>query len=208
MGNLAIEGFDVNHQYSKSFDFESELAHYFQSLLPGFRYFSLLRPLSELEIAKLFSRSPRYHAVFSSCNGNYKLNNTAAKTARWCLNCPKCRFVFLALAPFLPKTELLAIFGGNLLADPAQQSGFAALVGRGTHKPFECVGEIEESQAAFFLLTQNPVWQQEIIVQWFKQDILPTIPHPESLVEQAFRFSPIHLIPPEFLEKLYAYRRS
>jgi hypothetical protein len=68
--------------------------------------------------------------------------------ARWCGVCPKCQFVFLALAPFLPKPRLMAIFGRNLLDEPALAAGFDALIEYREHKPFECVGEGRESRAA------------------------------------------------------------
>ena len=54
--------------------------------------------------------------------------SASARRSRWCGVCPKCHFVFLALAPFMPKPRLVAIFGRNLLDDPAQAAGFDALL--------------------------------------------------------------------------------
>ena len=78
----------------------------------------------------------------TSCNAAFKLHDASE---RWCRNCPKCRFVFLAMAPFMPRERVVGIFGGDLLADPEQIPGYRELLGVDGHKPFECVGEVEES---------------------------------------------------------------
>ena len=96
----------------------------------------------------------RYDDVFSSCNRNFRILG-AQPADRWCGQCPKCHFVFLALAPFLPKPRLLAIFGRNLLDDASLAPGFDALLEYRDHKPFECVGEGREARAAMHALTQR-----------------------------------------------------
>ncbi len=98
-------------------------------------------------MARQFARLDRYDAHFSSCNRNFHLLGERP-AQRWCGECPKCHFVFLALAPFMPKPRLMAIFGRNLLDEPEQAPGFDALLEYGDHKPFECVGEGRESRAA------------------------------------------------------------
>ncbi len=200
VGNLLQDGLEINHQYSKSLDFEQRLAQAFARLLPGLRYFSLLRPLSELAIAQRFSRYTHYFPYFSSCNRNYALQKTAAYQGNWCLDCPKCRFVFLILAPFLAKAELLEIFSHNLLNQVQQIDGFAALIGWQAHKPFECVGEVEESLAAFYLLSQQAVWQQDAVVAWFMQQILPQLDNPQALVDNALSAHKQHQIADNFRE--------
>lgn len=207
VGNLIKDGFEVNHQYSKSLKFEQDVNKQFADLLPGFRYFSLLRPLSELEITRLFSHFKQYHSIFSSCNRNYTHAMPTTLQSNWCLNCPKCRFVFLALAPFLDKKHLLQIFGKNLLNDINQQLGFDELIGYQTHKPFECVGETEESLVAFYLLTLKKEWEKDVLVQRFQQDILPKIHHPKYLMKTIFEDSQHHEIPQEFEHALMQFRQ-
>ncbi|HEY7271591.1 MAG TPA: hypothetical protein VH502_02575 [Actinoplanes sp.] len=148
--NLIWNGHEINHQWSKGIAAEGLLraavtAH--AGLTEP--YFSLLRSLSELDIARLFARYTRYDDVVTSCNRAFKLHDP---TARWCGDCPKCRFVFLALAPFLPRERLVRIFGRDLFADPAQIPGYLELLGIDAHKPFECVGEVEESLVALSML--------------------------------------------------------
>jgi hypothetical protein len=142
-GNVEFNGSIINHQWSKSFEFEKEVNLFFkENILTNFNYISLLRPLSELYITKIFSELKKYHPIFSSCNKNYRIENRIEK---WCCECDKCRFTYLILAVFLTKNELKQIFGVDLLDDRDQLEGFTRLCGLGNHKPFECVGEIDES---------------------------------------------------------------
>jgi hypothetical protein len=135
-------GRGVNHQYSKSFEFESAFRNYVAKYLTAdIEYFSLLRPLSEYQIAKIFSHLKDYHAVFRSCNVGSKRNI-------WCGNCPKCLFVYIILAPFLNIDELLNIFGENLLDKPELLDNFYRLIGVEEVKPFECVGSVDEINTA------------------------------------------------------------
>jgi hypothetical protein len=148
--NLIWNGHEINHQWSKGFEAEGLLraavtAHAGLSE----PYFSLLRTLSELHIAQLYARHDRYDDVVTSCNKAFLLHDP---TARWCGNCPKCRFVFLAMAPAMEHSRLVGIFGHDLFADESQVPGFLELLGIDAHKPFECVGEVEESLVALSML--------------------------------------------------------
>jgi UDP-N-acetyl-alpha-D-muramoyl-L-alanyl-L-glutamate epimerase len=151
--NLVWNGFEINHQWSKGLVAEGLLRDaviaYAGLTEP---YFSFLRSLSELHIAQLFARHDTYDDVVTSCNKAFKLHDP---TARWCGDCPKCRFVFLAMAPAMDRARLTHIFGHDLFADEAQIPGFLELLGIDAHKPFECVGEVEESVVALSMLTDD-----------------------------------------------------
>lgn len=165
------DGDHVNHQYSKSYAFEQDITRIIdQEISPNLSYFSLLRPFSELAIVQKFSQYSQYFTVFSSCNRNFHIDGSKNKNTRWCGDCPKCRFVFLALAPFIDKSQLLGIFGHNLLDDRQQQSGFAQLLGLEGFKPFECVGEIQESQLAFNMIMNHTDWSGDELVEAFRTD--------------------------------------
>jgi hypothetical protein len=168
------------------------------------RYYSLLRPLSELAVARQFAKSDRYDAHFSSCNRNFHLLGERP-TNRWCGVCPKCHFVFLALAPFMPKPRLVAIFGRNLLDDPAQIGGFDALLEYQNHKPFECVGEGRESRAAMNALATRPEWREDALVERFAQDILPQLDAAELRIEPLLVLDEKQRIPPQLWERLRAH---
>ena len=171
-----IEGTgEVNHQWSKGWAFEQAFAaHVRRAIAPDLRYYSILRPLSELAVARQFAKSDRYDQHFSSCNRNFHLLGERP-AQRWCGICPKCHFVFLALAPFMSKPRLVGIFGRNLLDDPDQMPGFDALLEYRDHKPFECVGEGQESRAAMAALTHRPEWREDAIVERFAREILPQL---------------------------------
>jgi UDP-N-acetyl-alpha-D-muramoyl-L-alanyl-L-glutamate epimerase len=163
--NLQIDGIDVNHQYSKSLEFEEDFSKYLKNYIsPSIAYFSLLRPLSEIEIARRFAEYRKYFPLFLSCNAAFR-QLPASRARRWCGNCPKCRFVFLALAPSIEKTELISIFGRNLFDDETQLDGFAELCGLRDHKPFECVGELAESAAVMSHLGGHPDWRDDAVVR-------------------------------------------
>jgi hypothetical protein len=175
VGNFSENDLDINHQWSKSLRFESLFADYLKThVAADLGYYSLLRPLSELAVTERFARLTRYHSLFSSCNRNFRILG-ARPSSRWCGECPKCRFVFLALAPFMSKPALLAIFGRNLLDESEQIDGFDALLEFGAAKPFECVGEGRESRAALLALCERADWREDLIVQRFQQQILPRI---------------------------------
>ncbi len=142
-GNLSEKTeFEVNHQYSKSYEFEKDFSSYLErSVGVPIKYFSLLRSFNELQIAKQFSAYKKYHSVFRSCNAGSKKNI-------WCDNCAKCLFVYIILSPFLTEDEMTGIFGENLLARSDLREIFDGLVGFSEVKPFECVGTHVEINAA------------------------------------------------------------
>lgn len=133
---------DINHQYSKSFDFESGFRKYVQAYITrDINYFSFLRPLHELQIAALFSRYRKYYKVFKSCNAG-------SKTDIWCCNCPKCLFAYIIMLPFINEKDLIDIFGENLLEKDSLIPFFDQLTGFYETKPFECIGTVEEVNLA------------------------------------------------------------
>lgn len=166
-GNIEFDGIIVNHQWSKSFEFEKYVNNFFKKyVLKNFDYISFLRPISEIHIAKLFSEFKKYHKIFVSCNKNYKIKNRLEK---WCCKCDKCRFVYLILSVFLKKNELINIFGQDLLNDDKQIDGFRKLCGLVSYKPFECVGEIEES--IYAILNTHDSFKDDIIVKKLKTEL-------------------------------------
>ena len=137
-----VVGTSVNHQYSKSLEFENDFRRYVaEHISPDYGYFSFLRPLSELQIAMLFSRFEKYYDIFRSCNAG-------SKQDVWCGKCAKCLFAYIILSPFIPPERLNGIFGKSMLDDMELKPYFDQLLGHAETKPFECVGTIGEVQAA------------------------------------------------------------
>jgi len=195
-GSLIPGTGEVNHQWSKGWDCERDLARYVREhVAKDLNYFSLLRPFSELAVARQFARIDHYDAYFSSCNRNFHLLGERP-AQRWCGACPKCHFVFLALAPFMPKPRLMAIFGRNLLDEPEQAAGFDALLEYQDHKPFECVGEGRESRAAMAALAALPTWREDALVARFAEEIRPLLDAGDLLLAPLLEASDDHGIPP------------
>ena len=196
-GNVKYLDTEINHQYSKSFEFETDFANYLRDFLtPSLKYFSLLRPYSELKIAREFSRYPKYFPVFSSCNKNFKINN--ASNQRWCGVCAKCAFSFAIFAAWNNKKTLLKIFGRNLLDDKNLLALFQELWGQRAFKPFDCVGTPEEVCAAFVLICENKSWKDSLIVKYFQEKILPKIKDQEKLIDTQLARSREHAVPYNF----------
>ncbi|MDR0314406.1 MAG: hypothetical protein LBH71_00455 [Oscillospiraceae bacterium] len=152
-----IEGTDINHQYSKSFEFECDFNSYVRKNITGeIHYFSLLRPFNELQIAKQFSVFKRYHHVFKSCNAGSKKNI-------WCCNCAKCLFVYIILSPFIKRSELVSIFGQDMLDKTELIEIFDGLTGFADVKPFECIGTKREINAALLRTYDNMVKSGEAV---------------------------------------------
>jgi len=148
-GNVQYLGKEINHQWSKTWEFEKKFRFYSKKYLArDVHYFSFLRSFSEIKIAKTFSQYPQYFKVFVGCNNAYKISS---KINRWCGQCAKCLFIFLILYPFLEEKTLNQIFGENLLDKKDLLPTLKALIGLTKVKPFECVGTRKESLAAFNL---------------------------------------------------------
>ncbi len=159
---VRVGGVPVNHQYSKSLEFERLLSGLVtNSIQPGLTYGSALRPYSELAIARVFAGLTEYHRSVCSCNAPFR--RSAPAGARWCGQCAKCRFVGLVLAPYMTPEDLTALIGRDMFADPDEIGGFAALMDA-EEKPFECVGERRESAVAMRLLSDQPAWNGSPVV--------------------------------------------
>ncbi len=175
-GNTEFRGVKINHQYSKTLEFEKDFQNYVQKFIaPDIHYFSFLRPLTELKIAQIFCQNflEKYRDNFSSCNRNFHISNSksqitnyicnlksAMKKQFWCGKCPKCAFVFVIFSPFCDRKKLIDLFGKNLFIDSELAETFDELLGNKGIKPFECVGEIEEVQTALVMAKNSGNWPE------------------------------------------------
>jgi UDP-N-acetyl-alpha-D-muramoyl-L-alanyl-L-glutamate epimerase len=168
VGNVEWMGQDINHQWSKSVIYETLLRDTLSSYgLNPDRYFSLLRGLSESQIADRFAASPQYFRAFISCNRPFALD-AGRRGATWCGHCPKCQFVFVLMAPRLGRAEVEAIFGRNLFDDTENRAGFEDILGIGAHKPFECVGEYYEAAESMLSILDDEAWTGLPLVEEFR----------------------------------------
>ena len=203
---LEYDGQPVNHQWSKGWEFERRFHELLKShVAADLHYCSLLRPLSELAVAERFARTTRYDDAFSSCNRNFRILGPRPAD-RWCGQCPKCHFVFLALAPFMSKPRLLAIFGRNLLDDAALAPAFDALMEYRDHKPFECVGEGVEARTAMAALASRAEWREDALVTRFAEEIAPQLDAKELALPPLLVASGEHRIPARLQAAIDAHR--
>ncbi|MDZ4227686.1 MAG: hypothetical protein U1E54_00410 [Candidatus Levybacteria bacterium] len=169
-GNVEYLGEVINHQWSKSEEFETLFNKYVKKFItPDITYSSPLRQMTELQVVEGFVKYPKYFKTFSSCNKNFKINGALRQfQGLWCGECPKCLFVFLCLAAFLPKQEIMNIFGKNLFEDVSLTSLFEELIGVRNFKPFECVGTPEEVKEALKKILEKGKFNDSILMKHFK----------------------------------------
>lgn len=163
-----VVGEKINHQYSKSYEFECDFEQYSEKYLKApVKYFSFLRPLNELQIAKLFAEQEQYHHIFKSCNVGSK-----GKEWNWCCNCAKCLFAYIILNPYLYPEKLVSIFGEDMFQKENLLDTFLELTGNRETKPFDCVGTFEEVNFAISKTIQNLEAENEklpYLLQYYKE---------------------------------------
>ena len=160
--NMVWNGQPINHQWSKSTEAEVLLANAIAERIGNdFVVASYLRNRSEIWVAQEMAKETAYLPVFRSCNRAFA-QEESRRASNWCGECDKCLFINLVLAPFIPRSELSSIFKTEPIANPSLLNQLATLVGLGSeHKPFECVGDPDESAAALLKVAADPAWSDE-----------------------------------------------
>ncbi len=193
-GNVEYKGKTINHQWSKSLEFERMLQEYLANYVTkDVGYFSLLRRYSELKIVELFTEYPKYLELFTSCNRNWHLVAKKEMPTLWCGECPKCAFAFVMLAAYLPKEQLVPLFGKNLFEDEKLIPLYKELLGLEGFKPFECVGTPEEVKAAFLLIQKRGDFDGTPVMKLFTEK------KAQAMLNEAMEPSDDHAIPKKYL---------
>lgn len=170
---------DVNHQWSKSLVFEQLFQNYAQKYLnPGLCYFSAIRPLTSVAVAKLFSKLPQYFEVFTSDNFVFRVDQANRPDSRWGLESPKSLSSFILLTPWLSKANVLRIFGRNFLDVIELKELFLSLLGAGNRQPpLDCVGTVSELRLSLALIKQQQKFADAQLLQLKEVDpLLPADP--------------------------------
>jgi len=205
-GNVEFLGNEVNHQYSKTLRFESTFRWYSQTYLTkDVHYFSLLRPLYELQISRLFARYPQYFGSFASCNKQQREGS-------WCKQCSKCLSTFTLLYPFLPAAEVTRIFAEDLFERTEAIPMIRELLGFAEHKPFECVGTREEMLVALYLSIQQAKVRGSTlpaVLRDVEVNLVPQYPDLPQRVKSILRaWGDQHHLPPEYADLLKKHLES
>lgn len=169
-GNVKYLKEIINHQYSKSFEFEKDFREYLNKYMASeMEYFSFLRPIYEIQIAKIFSKFPEYFDDFLSCNEAYRTDSGKKEiTGKWCGECSKCLFVFTILYPFIEEKELIKIFRKNIFEDEKMIPLMESLVLEEKEKPFDCVGTKKEIILALCLSIKKNTYNLPVVLNYFK----------------------------------------
>jgi len=134
-------GRPVNHQWTKSYEFEAAARSYRDRWLPGAPgYSSPLRPLYEVQIIASLAGDVDAYLRTVSCN--------RARGGGWCRSCAKCAWVFLATAALFGHDLAIRKTGADMFADPALSGVYQEMAGLTGVKPFECTGSEDEVRAA------------------------------------------------------------
>lgn len=176
-GNLNYLGLPVNHQWCKSSSAEKMINDYIQSFItPDISTRSLLREYSELEIVQRFVRHPKYLYDVTSCNayfGEPRFVQPFLRTNYWCNRCPKCVFLFACFSAFLPKNEVVSIFGADLYSKKRLLPLFKRILGIEGFKPLDCVGEPEEMILAMHYASCRKEYSGEPAMRLFEEHFPP-----------------------------------
>ena len=172
-GNLTYLDLQINHQWCKSSEAEKLINDYIQCFItPDISTSSLLRKYSELKIVKDFVQYPKYLHHVTSCNNYFVLPHFWQRLyhkSYWCNKCPKCVFLFASFSAFLPKKEILDIFGDDLYTKKRLLPLFKRILGIEGFKPLDCVGEPEEMILAMHYAERRNEYSNEPAIKLFEK---------------------------------------
>ena len=184
-----VKGMNINHQYSKSYEYEKDFREYTKKYFTEkIEYFSLLRSINEYQIVQEFIKHQEYFPIFRSCNRGTKENI-------WCNHCSKCLYVYIMLYPHLSKEEMGQIFSNEMLNDTTLEDVFKSLVLESVDKPFECVGEKKEINYSLQKSLKIKTGELPYLLKKYSEYQQPNIPLED--VENYFNYQ--NFIPSEYM---------
>ena len=131
-----------------------------------------------------------------SCGRAFRIAENSR--TRWCGECDKCRFVALILSPFLTRDEVLAFMQVDVFENGTFEE-FALLLAVGGARPFDCVGEPDETSLA--VRNAGPTWATIPIFAALRESIADWQPTPERVAE-ILQPSAQHCLSPELARVL------
>jgi hypothetical protein len=197
------EGEAVNHQWSKSFGFEKSLQAYVKQHIAGdITYFSAIRPLTSVGVAKKFAALPQYFEVFTSDNFVFRIDPSKRPSGRWSLESPKSLSSYILLAPWLSEKDMTRTFTIDLMNEETLEPLFKELTGLEGHPPLDCVGTVEE-----LVLSLNLAFKQGKFVNTYLMGVAETAgliqdKDWESELNAALALQPDSVFPAEFADKI------
>ncbi len=199
-----IIGTDINHQYSKTVEFEKDFNNYLKKYIsPHYVYMSLLRPLNEFQIVRIFSQREKNLSIFKSCN-------VGSKKDIWCCDCSKCLFVCILLSAHIGIEKTNKVFGESLLNKKSLKKAFLELVGHADTKPFECIGTIDEIRVAITLIKQQEptLFAKQFLLRHFATKFPGSLANDAKIEEIKNTFFKGHRLNQKFKKLVYEGYRT
>lgn len=138
--NVHVDGWPINHQWSKSLEFERGFRALLVDLGAKVQYECPLRPFSELQVIKFLVDQKVDLGQLRTCN---------RVGAGWCGRCAKCLWVFIALAALTGGHETERILGFHPTVTECTLESLSAMAGvDDIERPFECTGTTIEVRTA------------------------------------------------------------
>ena len=146
----------VNHQWSKSFEAEESIQQFIHKYVADHvTYFSAIRQLTSIAVAKLFAQLPQYFEVFTSDNSVFRVDPSRRPSGRWNLESPKSLSSYVLLSPWMSDEDVRRTFTIDFLNEPSLEALFLEMTGAEGHPPLDCVGTPEELTLSTNLLAQQ-----------------------------------------------------
>lgn len=196
-------GTAVNHQWSKSFQFEAKLQEYIKNHIhPKITYFSAIRPLSSVAVAKRFANYPQYFEAFTSDNYVFRIDSAKRPNGRWSLESPKSLSSFILLAPWMSDDDMNRTFGRNFLDEASLEPLFLSLTGKTGDPPLDCVGTVDELILSLNLLENSGRHKDSILMNIARDNKIIEPKNWDLELEKLIELSPDNAFPPEISKKL------
>jgi hypothetical protein len=163
---LKHNGQTINHQWSKSLDAERAIQQYIQHRIDTrITYFSAIRQLTSVGVAKLFARLPRYFEVFTSDNTVFRIDPARRPSGRWSLESPKSLSSYVLLAPWMSDADVARTFTISFLSETSLKPLFLEMTGVEGHPPLDCVGTPEELTLSINMLARDGRYNDTALMQ-------------------------------------------
>ena len=188
----------VNHQWSKSLDFELLFQNFIhEHVSQNLDYFSVIRPLTSIAVAKLFANYPQYLEVFTSDNAHFKQDKQVSAQQRWSNNSPKSLSSFILLAPFVNADDMLRAFGKNFLDDASLEPLLLALLGIEGAPVLDCVGTPDELRLCASMIAGQEVYSDTALMKMLSNRGL-LISDTTEMASHALKLGEDHALPSRF----------
>lgn len=199
----------VNHQWSKSFTAEQQVQKFIHSdISEAVTYFSAIRELTSVAVAKLFAHYPQYLELFTSDNSIFRIDPAKRPHGRWSLDSPKSLSSFILLAPWLDEATLLRAFGRDFLDEPSLEPLLLALTGQEGEPPLDCVGTVDELVLSLNLAAQQGKFAGSRLMQAALNRNVITGDDWDSMLQKILELQPEQALPDGLRQTIEATLRE